>query len=98
MHFMMNVCVIMADMHEPLLLFPNIYSHFHAPYAVRMMMYGFGDDECPMDETVDLVEVGDEGRGRGTGVWTDSTPGERLTWKRTTGGVEVAGGWTRQWT
>lgn len=22
------------------------------------MMYGFGDDECPLPETVDLVEVG----------------------------------------
>ena len=51
----------------PLLPFPNLYPHyFHASHAVRMMMYGFGDDECPMDETVDLVEVREEG-GAGTG-------------------------------
>lgn len=25
--------------------------------AVVPMMIGFGDDDCPLDETVDLVEV-----------------------------------------
>ena len=96
MHFMMNVCVIMADMHEPLLLFPNIYSHFHAPYAVRMMMYGFGDDECPMDETVDLVEVGDEGRGRGDRGMDGQHAGGKAdseAERRRSGGGR---GWTRQ--
>lgn len=49
------------------------------PYAcaVRIMMYGFGDTVCPLDETVDLVEV------RGVGY----TDGQNLR----TGGGGVAG-------